>query len=49
MLLRTYLKCVKDKYLVTLVSLVKTVGDYGKLVASVVPANHLALNLADSS
>ena len=48
MLLRTYLKCVKDKYLVALVSLVKSVGDYGKPVATVVPANLLGLDLADS-
>ena len=49
MLLRTYLKCVKDKYMVTFVSLmVKNIGCYGKLIASVVPANLLGLDLADS-
>ena len=42
------MKCVKDKYMVTLIALVKIVGDYGKPVASVVPADHLAFDLADS-
>ena len=49
MLLTTYLKCVKDKYLATLVSLVEIVGDYGKLVATVIPANLLGLDLAATS
>ena len=33
---------------VILVSLVKIVGDYGKPIATVVPANLLGLDLADS-
>ena len=48
MLWRTYLKCVEDVYLVTLVSHVKIVGDYCKPVTTVVPANLLSLNLVDS-
>ena len=48
MLLRTYLKWVKHKYMMTLISLVKIVGHYGKPVATIVPADYLALDLADS-
>ena len=43
---RTYLKCAKDEYMVTLV---KIVGDYGKGVATVVPANLLSWDLEDRS
>ena len=41
----TYLIDVNDDYTVTLISLREAVGDSGKLVATVVPADHFPFNL----